>query len=152
MIRPVVLSLALAAVLLPAAVLADARARDAEAVMTEYVRLWNAHDAAAISSRIYRLRPDHPMARQAGLQAEFDRLKAQGYARSLTTSLDACLLTPSQALAQLRFTRLKTDGEPLPPRDRATLYVLRKFPDGWRITDLIGMSATAKLSCASATD
>ena len=142
-------ALALAAAMLPATASADEKAREAEAVVTEYVRLWNAKDAAAISSRIYRMRPDHPLATQAGLQAEFDRLKREGYDRSVTHSTETCLLTPNQALAQLRFTRLKADGEPLPPRDRATLYLLRKFPEGWRIVDLIGMSPTAKLSCAS---
>lgn len=140
------------ALAIPSAALADAPAKDAEALMTEYVRLWNAHDAAAISARIYRLAAGHPMATQAGLQAEFDRLQAQGYAHSVTHALEGCLLTQSQALVQLRFSRLKTDGQPLPPKDRATLYVLRKFPEGWRITDLIGMSPTAKLSCASATN
>ena len=137
---------------LPSAAFADAPAKDAEALMTEYVRLWNAHDAAAISSRIYRLGPGHPMGTQAGLQAEFDRLKAQGYDHSVTHALEGCLLTQGQALVQLRFSRLKTDGQPLPPKDRATLYILRKFPEGWRITDLIGMSPTAKLSCTSATN
>jgi len=55
-------------------------------------------------------------------------------------------------MVQLRFTRLKTDGAPLGPKDRATLYLVRKFPEGWRITDLIGMSPTARLTCTSATD
>ncbi|HEY8570850.1 nuclear transport factor 2 family protein [Phenylobacterium sp.] len=140
------------AIALPSAALADAGARDVEAVMTEYVRLWNAGDSAAISSRIYRLRADNPMSTQAGLQAEFDRLKAQGYHHSVTHSVEGCHLTPTQAIAQLRFTRLKTDGQPMPPKERATLYVLRKFPEGWRITDLIGMSASARLSCASYSD
>lgn len=147
--RRALLLLAVAVAIFPMEAAADAKAYEAQAVVTEYVRLWNAKDAAAISSRIYRIRPDHPFATQAGLQAEFDRLKREGYDRSVTHSTETCLLTPNQALAQLRFTRLKADGEPLPPRERGTLYLLRKFPEGWRIVDLIGMSPTAKLSCAS---
>ena len=50
----------------------------------------------------------------------------------------------------MRFSRLKADGTPLPPKDRATLYQLRRFPDGWRIVRLIPMSATAKVACTSA--
>ena len=148
----ILLAFAVAVAMLPVSATADGKAREAEAVVTEYVRLWNAKDAAAISSRIYRMRPDHPFATQAGLQAEFDRLKREGYDRSLTHSTETCLLTPNQALAQLRFSRLRANGEPLPPKDRASLYVLRKFPEGWRIVDLIGISPTAKLSCTSYVD
>jgi hypothetical protein len=131
---------------------ADERGREVEAVMDEYLRLWNAHDAAAITQRIYRFDHPNPMGDRAGLQAEFDRLKAQGYDHSTKTSVEACLIAKDRALAELRFSRLKADGSPLPPKNRATLYFLRRFPDGWRITQLVGMSATGSLTCTSATD
>jgi hypothetical protein len=50
----------------------------------------------------------------------------------------------------LRFTRWKTDGTPLGPKERVSLYLLKKFPEGWRITQLIGgMDYSADLSCKS---
>jgi hypothetical protein len=145
------LFLALAAVLIAAsAAQAGPREREVEAVMDEYLRLWNAHDAAAITSRIYRFDGPNRMGERAGLEAEFARLKAQGYDHSDKISIEACLLTADSALAEFRFSRLKTDGTPLGPKDRATLYVLRRFPDGWRIVRLIPMSAGADLTCRSA--
>ena len=71
---------------------ADERGRDVEAFMQEYLRLWNAHDAKTITERIYRFADTNPMGAQAGLQAEFDRLKAQGYDHSDLISLNACMI------------------------------------------------------------
>ena len=92
------------------------------------------------------------MGTQAGLQAEFDRLKAEGYDHSENISIKACLVTEAQALVEFRFSRLKADGTPLPPKARASLYMVRKFPDGWRINRLMGMNPTARLNCTSYTD
>lgn len=147
----------LAALILSAASLAvsgpvraDERGAEVKAFMEQYIALWNAHDAAAITQRIYRFDAPNPMGDLPGLSAEFARLKAQGYDRSTISGIEACVIGPDQAMAELRFSRLKTDGTPLPPKDRASLYLLRRFPDGWRITRLIGMSATAKITCRSA--
>ncbi len=131
---------------------ADERGREIKAVMETYIDLWNAHDAAAVTSRIYRFDAPNPMETEAGLAAEFARLKAQGYDHSVILALEACVIGPDQAMAELRYSRLKADGTPLAPKDRATLYLLRRFPDGWRINRLIPLSATAKVSCRSAAD
>ena len=53
-LRCALAALALTAALAPAA-RADERGRDVEALMGDYIRLWNAHDAHAIWDRIYRL-------------------------------------------------------------------------------------------------
>lgn len=144
----------LAALVLAAAASAraDERGRDVKAVMETYIGLWNAHDAVAITSNIYRFDAPNPMGDEAGLAAEFARLKGQGYDHSVISGVEACVIGPDQAMAELRYSRLKVDGTPLPPKDRATLYLLRHFPDGWRITRLIPLSATAKVSCKSAAD
>jgi hypothetical protein len=47
----------------------------------------------------------------------------------------------------MHFSRLKTDGTPLPPKDRASQYELKKFPDGWRITKLTGGDPNKPLEC-----
>lgn len=134
----------------PIAARADDRAKDVEALMGDYIRLWDAHDAHAIWTRIYRLDAAQPLKSEADLAAEFAGLKSQGYDHSDMTSVQGCLLTPATATAVMRFSRLNTDGTPMPPKDRATLYMLRRFDDGWRITARIGMDASARLECASA--
>jgi hypothetical protein len=131
---------------------ADERGREVEAFMRGYLTLWNAHDAKAIIERIYRMDRSNPMGTLAGLQAEFDRLKVQGYDHSDLISLKACLITPTQSVVEFRFSRLKTDGSALPPTERASLYFVRRFPDGWRINQLMGMNPTARVTCTSYTD
>lgn len=148
--KPIAAALALLALLAPAAARADPAAGDLEAMMREYTRLWSARDAHAIWTRLYRMDPGQGFATEADLAAEFARLTAQGYDHSDLTSVEACKLSATRGLAVLRFIRLKTDGTPMPPKDRATLYLLRRFDDGWRITQLIGMDPTAKLRCVSA--
>jgi hypothetical protein len=142
--------LAVLALLIAAPARADDRGAEVAAFMDEYLRLWNAHDARAITERIYRFDRPSPMGDLAGLEAEFARLKAQGYDHSTKTSIEACVVGRNLALAEFRFSRLKADGTPLPPKDRATLYLVRRFPDGWRITQLIGMDASANIDCKSA--
>jgi hypothetical protein len=129
---------------------ADEPARDVETLMAEYTRLWSAKDAHAIWTRLYRLEPGQLFHSEADLAAEFARLTAQGYDHSDLRSVQGCLLTPKTALAVLRFSRLKADGTVLPPKDRASLYLLRRFDDGWRITQLLNLSPGAKIDCASA--
>lgn len=142
--------LAALAILLTGPARADDRGAEVGRFMDEYLRLWNAHDAAAITDHIYRFDRPNPMGTLTGLEAEFARLKAQGYDHSTKTSIEACVIGRDLALAEFRFSRLKADGTPLPPKDRATLYLVRRFPDGWRITQLIGMDATANIDCRSA--
>jgi len=136
----------------PSAARADARGRPVEALMAEYTRLWSAKDAHAIWTRIYRLDPGQPVKSEADLAAGFDKLVASGYDHSELQSAHACLLTPTFALAVLRFSRLRADGTPLPPRDRASAYLLRQFEDGWRVTQLLPLNTSARLDCASTTD
>jgi len=76
----------------PLPALADDRA-DMEAFMADYLKAWNAHDAAAITSAYYRLDGDHAWSTQAGMEAEFARLRSQGYDKSDIQSVTGCVLT-----------------------------------------------------------
>lgn len=139
---------AIAGVAAPA--LADEKGRELEAFMRRYVELWNASDAKAITTSVYRFdNAANPMQSEAGLAKQFADLKAQGYKNSTIASVNGCLLSDTSGLAELRFTRWKTDGAPLGPKDRVSLYVLRKFPDGWRVTGMVGMDVAARLNCSS---
>lgn len=119
--------------------------------MQEYLRLWNAGDATTITSKLYRFDGPNAFATKEGLQAEFDRLKAAGYSHSDTASINACFINATQAIVVLRYARLKTDGTAMLPKDRSTLYFVKKTADGLRINHFIPMNATAKLDCSSFT-
>jgi hypothetical protein len=143
------LALAFIVFTLAPAARADERGREVEAVMDEYLRLWNLHDAQAVTERIYRMPAGSRMGTREGLQRNFDELRAQGYDHSTKNGLEGCLIGKDDGLAEFRFTRWKTDGAPLGPKERATLYRLHRFEDGWRITELIPMDPAAKINCRS---
>jgi hypothetical protein len=128
---------------------ADERAKEVERFMEEYLRTWNAGDAATITAKIYRFDGPNAFATQAGLQSEFDRLKAGGYSHSKQISIETCWINVTQALVQLRYSRLKVDGTAMPPTERSTLYFVKKTADGLRINNFIPMSPTTKLACSS---
>ena len=50
---------------------------------------------------------------------------------------------------ELRFTRLTTDGGFLPPKERTSLYRVRKFEDGWRVTGMSALPAGERMTCPS---
>lgn len=120
---------------------------DAEAFMWAYLERWNAHDAEAITTRYYRLDGNHPWSTEAGMRAEFERLKGLGYDKSDIQSVVGCVLSPDSAQVELRFVRLTTDGGFMPPKDRVSLYHLRKFADGWRVTGMNALRDGRKMEC-----
>lgn len=123
--------------------------QDVEDFIAEYLRLWNAGDSATIAERIFRFDAPHPFAKRQGLQAEFDRLKSSGYSHSNTLGVKACWINANQALVELRYSRINTDGTVMLPKERSTLYFVRKTAEGLRINNLIAMSPGAKVSCTS---
>ena len=119
-----------------------------EQLMWDYTRAWNRHDSATIGRDFYRTGPSVEE-QQANLERGFEGLRAQGYHHSDIFEVKACMTGGDTAWAAMKFSRLKADGEPLPPKDRASSYTLRKFADGWRITKVGagGVSADQPLAC-----
>jgi len=144
LLRTAVFAASLVALASPAH--ADDRA-DMEKFMAGYLDLWNAHDAAAITAHIYQLDGAHAWSSADGLKAEFDRLKSLGYDKSDTHSITGCMLSADTGQVELRYTRLKTDGSFMPPKDRTSVYKLRKFPEGWRVTSFAGLPEGARMEC-----
>lgn len=118
-----------------------------EYFMSEYLRAWNAHDAAKIIKDFYHLDPSHRWSTVQGLQTEFDRLKAEGYDRSEVHGITGCVITADTGQVELRFTRLKTDGAFMPPKDRVSVYQVRRFEEGWRATSMAGLPEGASMQC-----
>jgi len=119
------------------------------AFMEAYTRVWNRHDSKEIALSFYRMGP--PADEQAvSLERQFAALRAQGYSRSDIFEIRACPTGPDSGWAGMKYSRLRADGTALPPKDRASAYDLRRFPDGWRIVRLMGHDPAAPLSCPSA--
>lgn len=135
------------ALLLHASALAQDLKGDMEYFMSEYLRAWNAHDAATIIRDFYRLEPGHRWSTQEGLQAEFDRLRAAGYDHSDIHSITGCVLTADTGQVELRFTRVKTDGSFMPPEKRVSVYQVRLFEDGWRATGMAALAEGQSMLC-----
>jgi hypothetical protein len=127
----------------------ETQKKQIEAFMNDYLQLWNAHDAATIAARIYRLEGSHPWATREGLQAEFDRLRSQGYDRSDISSVIGCVTAPDIGQAELRFVRLKADGTFMPPKDRVSIYYVKRFADGWRVTGMKPVPPDQQMDCPS---
>jgi len=104
-----------------------------EQFMWDYTKAWNRHDSQIIGLDFYRTGPSVEE-QQANLERGFESLRAQGYHHSDIFEIKACMTGADTAWAGMRFSRLKANGEPLPPKDRASSYTLAKFADGWRIT------------------
>jgi hypothetical protein len=139
---------AIAAIALQAPAHAQDLKGDMEYFMSEYLKAWNAHDAALIVRDFYRLEPTHRWSTVAGLQAEFDRLKAEGYDRSEVHGITGCVIDADNGQVELRFTRLKTDGSFMPPKDRTSIYKVHRFEDGWRATGMSGLPEGERMKCA----
>jgi hypothetical protein len=69
--------------------------------------------------------------------------------RLVVFSIVGCSLGPDTGQVELRFTRLTSDGGFMPPKDRTSLYKLRKFEDGWRVTGMSALPAGTRIECPS---
>lgn len=121
---------------------------EVEQHMWNYTKAWNQHDSATIARDFYRTGPSVEE-QTASLERGFVNLREQGYHHSDIFEVKACMTGADTAWAGMKFSRLKANGEPLPPKDRASSYTLRNFPDGWRITKVGagGVSADQPLMC-----
>jgi hypothetical protein len=116
--------------------------------MWDYTKAWNRHDAATIAKDFYRTGPTVEE-QTASLERNFESLRAQGYDHSDIFEIKACVTGPDTAWAGMKFSRLKTDGMALPPKNRVSSYMLKQFEDGWRITRVGagGVSVDRPLKC-----
>jgi len=125
-----------------------AREQAVEQHMWDYTKAWNRHDSATIARDFYRTGPTLEE-QTTSLERGFESLRGQGYHHSDIHEVKACMTGADTAWAAMKFSRLKVNGEPLPPAIRASSYMLAKFPEGWRITRVGagGVSADQPLAC-----
>lgn len=118
-----------------------------ETFLWGYTRAWNQHDAAEIARSYYRMEGRDVAAQTEWSENAFANLRAQGWTHSNIHQIVGCQTGPDTGWAGMRFARLDADGKPLPPAERASAYGVKKFPDGWRITELLPDEASRPLTC-----
>lgn len=111
-------------------------APELEAFVREYIRLWNARDAEAIWSRVYRLGPEGHVHSADEVKAWIAELSAQGFSHTDLHSVSASYVGPDEGAAEIRFTRVLNDGSVMGLPNRGARYRLIRFDDGWRIVQM----------------
>lgn len=136
--------LALVFILTGTAVVAD-DATEAEAKVREYFDVFNAKDVDGILERIYSI-PVHignssghrAYANSADARSSvaglYEQIESQGWARSVISNVDACVIADGLVFAEVTYTRDKANGEAIAPGLRSNVYVLQRLEPGWRVT------------------
>lgn len=129
----------------------------ASAKLYEYFEAFSAKDKDRVATQIYST-PVHiggtahrvlsdPDAAVANLTRLYEEIEAQGWVESKIDNLQTCLLSDTLALVDTRYSRLKADGEAIPPAVRTTLYVLQKTDGDWRIVAFYGHDNDRRPRC-----
>ena len=132
-------------------------AREVEAHMERYVKLFNNEQAEVIAGGIY-LAPvltweSHGKKQYADItekdvsedfDSSFKMMKVNGWKQSVIHGMDIRIGGKDLAFVDMSFSRLMADGKPIPPVQRTWSYVLVKRESGWRIISAHGQSDVGK--------
>ena len=133
-------------------------AEDAEAKLYEYFEVFNQKDAEKVANVIYST-PVHigggtahrvlatPEAAVENLTNLYAQIEGQGWRESVIENLQTCVLSGTLALVDTRYSRMDSDGNPIPPAIRTTLYVVQKIDGDWRIVAFYGHDNESRPSC-----
>ena len=133
-------------------------AADAGAKLHEYFDTFNRKDMRKVANEIYST-PVHigggdghriladPDAAIENLTGLYEQIEAQGWVESRISDLQICVASPTLALVDTRYARLTSDGKPIPPAVRTTLYVLQKIDGDWRIVAFYGHDNDSRPTC-----
>ncbi len=150
--------LALMFILTGTTVVAD-DATDAEAKVREYFDVFNTKDVDGILERIYSI-PVHignssghrayanGADARSSLAGLYEQIESQGWARSVISNVDACVIADGLVFAEVTYTRDKADGEAIAPGLRSNIYVLQKLEPGWRITAFYSRDMDKGFDCS----
>jgi hypothetical protein len=144
--------------LFSASIVAADDAADAGAKLHEYFATFNQKDVLKVANEIYDT-PVHvgggeghqvladPAAAIENLSSLYKQIEAQGWVESRISDLQICIASPTLALVDTRYSRLTSEGDPIPPAVRTTLYVLQKIAGDWRIVAFYGHDNETRPSC-----
>ena len=119
--------------------------------MDRYVALFNAADAETIGEEIYAVPTmfvdpatnSHTVLEatdevQQFWQDTFTAIKSKGWRKSVIHELSFRMSGSDMAIASLVFSRLRANGDPIPPAKRRANYIFLKTSAGWRIIFVSG--------------
>ncbi len=132
-------------------------ADEASAKLHEYFEAFSAKQSERIATAIYGT-PVHiggtahrvledPDAAVANLERLYKEIEAQGWVESRIDNLQVCVLSERLVLVDTRYSRLKANGEAIPPAVRTTLYVVQKLDGDWRIVAFYGHDNDRRPRC-----
>ena len=133
--------------------------------MDRYIALFNATDAETIAEEIYAvpvMRVD-PAANEHAVmestaevqqfwQDTFTSIKSKGWTKSVIHELSFRMAGSDMAIASLVFSRLRANGEAIPPSKRSANYIFLKTTEGWRIIFVSGQPEQDRQVSPDATD
>lgn len=137
-------------------VVADGEAAGAK--LHEYFAAFNEKDVDRIVRSIYstpvqigggsghRIYAD-PQDAIDNLNRLYEQIEAQGWVESRIANLEVCVASDTLALVDTRYSRIGSDGKPIPPAIRTTLYVLQKIDNDWRIVAFYGHDSDRRPTC-----
>ena len=134
-------------------------------VMDRFIKLFNATDAKAISQEIYaapvlQINPEADEHQVLKTEEEvekfwadqFEAIRSKGWVRSTVDDIDFRMAGSDMAIASIRFSRLRANGEPIPLARRIANYVFLKTNEGWRIILVSSHPEQDKPSVAQTTE
>jgi ketosteroid isomerase-like protein len=132
---------------------------DVRALLESYIALFNSGDSARIAEDIYAapvqsIGPNGQLAATTTDEIEdrfelvLEEIRGRGWTHSIINGMDVCIVREDVAFVKMDFSRIRSDGTPIPPADRVSLYVVHQSNDlGWRIVANYGYDASAEITC-----
>ena len=133
-------------------------ANDASNKIHEYFDVFNTKELEEIANYIYstpllvgggdgQIVWNDPASAINSLKNTYKNIESRGWKESVIDNTKTCLLSDNLALVDVKFSRIKANGEAIPPEIRTTLYVLQKIANEWRIIAFFGHGADSRPSC-----
>ena len=144
------------AVLLASASLSSAQeAEELQTLIERHLELFSNEQSRLIAEEIVAtpgLFGDFALSTNEDIEMVFDEvfavIKEDGWDRSVPLSIETCELAEDTALVTLNFSRLRADGEAIPPRVRGAFYLVRKHEAGWRVVAIYNRDPDVTVNCS----
>lgn len=130
--------------------------KEVTAAVDNYYRLFSEQNMAALPEQVYNIPwilisgngPQPDLTKEQALErfnASLKQLLANGWAKSVFTVKNVCVLNASAAIASGYNTRTKKDGSVL--QVMGVAYIFGKTKDGWRIVSYTGVPVDKVVRC-----
>lgn len=128
------------------------------ALFQRYIEAWNAADFACIANEVYHPpvyvyeaaatselpTADAIVTLLSGLRAGLDR---EGFTHSELVEVSHCDLGDGLAFASFHYRRFSSRDPELGKEVLSSAYILRRYPEGWRLAAHVFQSRRSTLAC-----